>query len=254
MSLIKFTATKLTGTGKLGVLKPDADGYYEQIIGGLNTFNSVGEYYTAEGATQLFEASSSFMRRTKSGCLKGELGHPKQLPGQSINEYLNRILTIEETNVVCHFKEIWLDTQFGKNNPKFNNPALVAVMAKFKPAGPKGDALRASLENPHEDVCFSIRALTRDYYQRGQTYRVLNQIVTFDNVNEPGLSLARKYESPAMEELIDCTIRRQALETIAKDRSFIATESSRALAIETLQSVQHHPKLSVSVLPTISHW
>lgn len=254
MSLIKFTATKLAGTGKLGILKPDADGYYEQIIGGLNTYNSVGEYYTAEGATQLFQESSSFMRRIKSGCLKGELGHPKRLPGQSMNEYLNRILTIEETNVVCHFKDIWLDTQFGKNNPKFNNPALVAVMARFKPTGPKADALRLSLENPHEDVCFSIRALTKDYYQRGQTYRVLNQIVTFDNVNEPGLALARKYESPALEDLIDCTIRQQVLETVANDQSFIATESSRALAVETLQTVQTHPKFNIGILPTISQW
>lgn len=177
---IKFTSTKLNSSRKEGLLKPDSDGYYELIIGGLNTYNSVGEYYTADGARALFEQSSSFMRRIKNGCLKGESGHPKKLPGMSADDYIRRVLTIEETNVCCHFKEIWLDESFGRQNPQYRNNALVAVKAKIKPSGPRGEALRASLENKNENVCFSIRAFTKDYYQRGQTIRVLDQIVTWD--------------------------------------------------------------------------
>jgi hypothetical protein len=180
MANVKFTATKLASKGKAGILKPDDDGYYTLVIGGLNLFNSVGEYYTADGARQLFEQSSTFMRRIKNGCLKGEMGHPKRLPGMSMDDYLRRIMTIEETNVCCHFKEIWLDEQYGKNHPEFKNPSMIAIMAKLKPTGPKGPSLQKSLDNPNENVCFSIRAFTKDYAVRGVINRVLDQVYSWD--------------------------------------------------------------------------
>lgn len=236
MSSIKFVATKLSGTGKRGILKPDTDGYYTLPIGGLNTFNSVGEYYTADGARELFERSSVFMRRVTNGRLKSESGHPKRLPGWTDDDYLRRIMIIEETNVCCHISEVWLDDQFGRNNPQFKNPSLVAIMGKIKPAGPRGESLKASLDNPNEDVCFSIRALTRDYYNRGQTYRVLNQIFTFDNVVEPGLPLASKYSSPALESFHEEFVMKRQFERIAASvGDGIAIEDSKIMAIETLK-------------------
>lgn len=236
MSTVKFTATKLVGTGKRGMLKPDSDGYYTMPIGGLNTFNSAGEYYLLEGAKQLFEQSSILMRRISNGCLKGEVGHPKKLPGMSNDDFINRIMSVDEKNVCCHFKEIWLDENYGKNNPQFKNPMLVGVMAKIKPSGPKGASLQASLDNPDENVCFSIRALTRDYFERGQTFRVLSSIVAWDFVCEPGISVANKWASPSLESLTDQVVTKRQLESIAYGvGASIATEDSRAMAIESLK-------------------
>lgn len=255
MSNVKFTATKLTNTGKRGELKPDADGYYEFIIGGLNTFNSAGEYYTLKGAEELFQESSVFMRRIKNGCLKGEVGHPKQLPGMSFDAYVNRVLTIDEGNVCVHFKEVWLDNEFGKKNPKFNNPNLTAVMAKVKPSGPKASSLANSIANPDENVCFSIRALTRDYFERGQKYRVLQQIICWDNVNEPGISIANKWDSPSLESLSEFSVTKHSLERIIHHEVPVATESSIELAQESLAVINKSKHTySVSNLPLISKW
>ena len=132
-STVRFTATKLTDINKKGLLLPDSEGYYELPVGGLNVVNSSGQFYTLEGAKDLFDSSSIFMRRVRNGCLKGELGHPKRLPGMSLDDYIQRIVTIDEKNVCCFFKELWLDFEFGKKNPQLGTPDLVAVMAKLKP-------------------------------------------------------------------------------------------------------------------------
>lgn len=251
MSAIKFTSTKLTNAGKKGILKPDENGYYPLVVGGLNTFNSVGEYYTLEGAKQLFESSSVFMRRVANGNLKGEEGHPKRLPGWSDDDYLRRVMNIEETNVVCHFKEVWLDEKFGRDHPELRNPSLVAIMAKVKPAGPRGPALQASLDNPDENVCFSIRALTRDYYNRGTTHRVLNQIFCWDRVTEPGIATSNKWASPAleghepplesiMEQFVTVRNLERILESTAQG---LAMEDSRAILADTIDRLKHQDRI-----------
>lgn len=236
MSKVRFTETKLSATGKKGILTPDADGYYELVIGGLNTFNSAGEYYTLEGAKQLFEESSIFMRRVRNGALLAELGHPSKLPGMSMDEYINRILKIDEGNVCCHIKEVWLDETYGKRYPKLNNPNLVAIVAKIKPYGPKGQHLKESLENPNQNTFFSIRALTNDFYQRGQTIRVLQQIVTFDGcVSESGIAIANKWDTPSLESN-DVTVTKAQIEKVLyQNNSFVATEDSKILMKECLK-------------------
>ena len=251
METVKFTATKLINSGKQGILRPDEHGYYILPIGGLNCFNSAGEYYTLDGAKQLFEKSSVFMRRVSNGCLKGELGHPKRQQGQSMDDYVNRILTIDENNVVCHYGDIWLDHDFGKNNPKYNNPALVAIMGKVKPSGPKGRFLKESLDNPKEDVCFSVRALTKDYYHRGVNHRVLQQIVTLDNVVEPGIDHARKYDSPALESMSECLVTKKNIKSVIDHtENSLAVEDSRIIAIESLKIFDN----TVIKVPTYSKW
>jgi hypothetical protein len=246
MGQIKFTSTRLDGTGKKGLLKPDSNGYYTMPVGGLNVFNSVGQFYTADGARKLFESSSIFMRRVKSGCLKGESGHPKRTNGMSMDDYLNRILTIEESNV---------DEDFGRRNTKFNNPELIAIMAKIKPSGPHAASLEASFNNPEEEVCFSIRALTRDFMFKGTTHRVLEQIVTWDNVVEPGLSLAKKTYSPVLECMAEQDIRLSQLEKLSKNMgSLIATESSTALAKEAFESIKSNEGLKITTLPYFTKW
>jgi hypothetical protein len=253
MSTIRFTETKLSSTGKQGIIKPDADGYYDIVIGGLNVLNSAGEYYVYNGAKELFEQSSTFMRRVKNGCLRGELGHPKLAPGMSTDDFIQRILRIEETNTCVHYADIVLDTDYGKNNPKFNNPYLVAVIGKIKPSGPKATALESAINNPKENVCFSIRALTKDTYSNGRNNRMLVQIVTWDHVIEPGISIANKWDSNALESLSEVPVTMQQLETIAEttDMTGVAFESC-AMAKETLKLVSL--KLNVNTVPKFAQW
>lgn len=239
-AIVKFTATKLSPT-KRGRLLPDPDGYYEIVVGGLNTFNSAGEYYVAEGARLLFEESNAFMRRVRSGCLKGEMSHPDFKPGMTTQQYIDRMFQIDAQNVCCHIKEVWLDFDYGRKNPQFNNPSLVAIIAKVRPSGPKGPFLADAFENGSENVCFSIRAITKDYINRGQRYRELNQIITWDWVVEPGLSLANKWDSPALEDLASILITRPKLESILERSTLMAVESTKEIVTESLKLFDEPP-------------
>lgn len=250
MSLITFTEAKLSATGKSGTLTPDENGYYEHVIGGLNTFNSCGEFYTAEGARELFEQSSTFMRRIKNGVLKGELGHPKRPPGMSGNDYLRRVMQIEETNVCVHYSDVYLDMDYGRKNPELKNPDLIAIIARVKPSGIHGPAVQSSLNNPRENVCFSIRALTKDCVIRGVNYRTLVQIVTWDVVTEPGIAISTKWNSPAMETISETPVTLAMLENLAKTSEVPFSIESRDLLNDTVKLVtlairpQSKPKYS----------
>jgi len=196
----RYQATALLGTNKTGKLKKDADGYYTMVVGAVGVLNSGGAFYNIQPARDLFDKSSTFMRRIQNACLKGEVGHPVKLPGMSQRDFMMRALRIEDTNVSHHFSDIWLE-EGGKVRDKSGNP-VIAIMAKVKPAGIHGPALEAALNNPKEEVCFSIRALTDDYHdQSGRLNKNLKECITFDWVVEPGISVATKYSNPALEEL-----------------------------------------------------
>jgi len=220
---VKFTCTALQGTGRQGRLAPDENGYYTLPIGGLDCFNSANEYYPYQAARNLFEQSSSFMRRTKTACLKGEYGHPKRQVGESDEMFAARVMRIEEKSVSHHFGEIWLDLNSVKDD---KGRPIVAIMAKVKPAGPYGAALKESLDNEKEDTCFSIRAFTEDVRRGGVKLRNLVDIVTWDHVVEPGINIARKYKAPALEAHLDTSFTRQTLEQAVKQQDSFALESA----------------------------
>lgn len=211
---IKYTCTALVGVNKTGELKPDSDGYYTLVVGALDSFNSAGAFYPLEPARALFEESSSFMRRVKDGSCKGECGHPKPLPGQSTREFIQRVLQIEETKVCAHFKSFTLDSSSTRDA---GGKPITTIIAEVKPAGPMGPALKEALENKHENVCFSIRSLTHDFMSpAGYLQKNLNTIVTFDWVTEPGISVAKKWFSPALEQFSETVVLPQHLDTIER--------------------------------------
>lgn len=209
MSNIRFSCTSLAGTQKQGIIPKDANGYYDMVIGGLDILNSAGEYYDHAGAKELFQESSSFMRRVKRGALRGEVGHPRREHGQSIDSYMSRILDIDEKNVCVHFSEIYLDFESFKNP---DGTKIVAIRAKLAPSGPKAEFLKQSLENKQENVCFSIRSFTENTFKRGRTIKSIKTIVTFDYVNEPGIHIAEKYKSPSLESFDDLSVSRPQME------------------------------------------
>lgn len=231
---IQFTAASLPN--KQGALIPDDEGYFTTPVGALNSYNSSGEYYVAQGATQLFTSNSAFVRRIESRRLKGECGHPKFLPSMTVKQYIERMMQIWEPEVDTFFQKIELDVDFGKKNPHLNNKDLVGVIARLTPSGPKSPGLRESFMRPGEDVCYSVRALTRDWYANGRNNRCIEKIFTYDHVTEPGIASAAKYNSAALETLKDVSITGNLFEQIV-DSAFmdVATEDSKQLAMECLE-------------------
>lgn len=254
MDVIKFTETIFSNNSKIGILTPDSDGYYTIILGALNTYNSVGEFYTAKGALQLFENSSHLMRRIKSGSLYTELGHPKKQPNMTMESFYQRIITIDESNVCGHISEINLDFNYGKNNPQFNNSEMIAIIGKVKPAGSKANALQLALENPKQNAAFSIRGLTENKFKNGRVERILTNVITWDHVIEPGISIACKAHTPGLEnistenlivtELTDSIIDRTILKKVLQNNMLtqFATEDNRTLYNDVLKSIESYTK------------
>lgn len=197
MSNVVFGCQALLGVNKGGHLKPDADGYYTVVLGALDFENSYGAVYPERSAIEILAASSSFMRRVKAGYCRGEYGHPKRIPGMDRNMWLHRIMVIEETRISHHISEVWVD----KESVVHEGKKVVAIMGKIKPCGPYGPALEASLQNPKENVAFSIRSITDDEYVQGRLYKHIVDIAGWDFVVEPGLSVANKYQCPSLEGL-----------------------------------------------------
>lgn len=215
---VSYSCTALRGTGKEGIIKCDADGYYPVILGALNTFNSAGMYYPLAPARAIFDSSSAFQRRIAAGALNGECGHPRRQPGESDRDFCNRLLDIYEPNVSHHIRKVWL---VDGHKDEAGRP-IVLIMGEVRPAGPRGPALKDALENRNADVCFSIRSFTHDIPVGGIWHKQLRQIVTWDWVNEPGISAAHKWRAPSLESMpIDNSLvitREQAI-SMAQDRT-----------------------------------
>lgn len=240
MNKIKFTATKLANSGKKGVLTPDEDGYYTLAIGGLNCFNSANEFYDSNNVVSLFEKSSSFMRKIKAGYLYGELGHPAYQKGWSDDEYINRIYKIDESNLVCHFKDVWLVNGAGPSSP-------ITIMAKVIPFGSKGYILKESLDNPNINTAFSIRSIVGYYYERGIRHKVITSVITFDFVVEPGIANANKWDSPGLEHNNqDVLVTKRMLEKIVNDPVLtIGVESNKDIILDSIKQIENNPKLNI---------
>lgn len=233
MATVHYGCTALLGTNKAGVLKPDAQGRYDMVLGALEYPNSVGDIYTLKSAQEFFKPGSSLMRRVGKGQLRSEYGHPKKLPGQSENEYLTRILTIEETLVCAHISDIYIDFD-GVRDPETGNK-IIAIRGKIKPSGPYGSVLKEMLDDPNQNVAFSIRSLTLNRQVGYRQHKDFTQIVTWDYVNEPGLAPANKYAVPTLESH---SLDLETIEALAKnEQNLISTESATLLS-ELLQHLK----------------
>lgn len=236
-NLATYACTALAGSNKAGILKPDADGYYTVVLGAMDVYNSAGSFYPWESAREVFKESSSLMRRIANGACRAEYGHPKRLPGMSIRDFIERILQIHEENVCAHIRKVWVTYDQIKDK---NGRPVIAVLGEVKPCGPRGDTLKASLDNPSENVCFSVRSLTDDVRIGGVTHKNIRTIVTWDYVNEPGISVANKFMAPGLEGMDEVAITAASLGSIRdyQSTSGISMESSggvtAAEAIEAL--------------------
>jgi len=201
---IIFTTVKDNGDNRK--LEQDENGYYKVNLGGINVFNSAGEFYTAEGINDLINnESSSFSRRLKSGYLKCEVGHPEYVPGMSKAEFYNRNMKIVLANTCAHIREVILTpTNDPSGLPGQGN--YILIEGWVKPSGPHGDALKASLDNVEENTAFSIRSFTANTLKGNITIKKILEIITWDWVLEPGISTASKWKKLAIESIDVCSI------------------------------------------------
>ena len=78
--------------------------------------------------------------------------------------------------------------------------------------------MRSSLNNPDENVAFSLRSLVEQGMEHGIIQKHIRTLITYDYVNEGGISIANKYKSPGLEKISDeCPITKPVFETIEKE-------------------------------------
>jgi len=182
-------------TTETKAFKPDKDGYYEITVGNGNKFSLDGSYFKAEGAINILkDKNSSINKLLSSGYLKGELGHPKKGLNESDKAFNHRNTIIREDNVSHFIKEVSaIETNVNENFGGFGN--IVDFVVKLKPAGPHGPALKEALEDPDQNVAFSVRAFSvRSYIGNTIVYDNV-AIITWDWVGNPGMAVANKWDT-----------------------------------------------------------
>jgi hypothetical protein len=186
----------LAGTGKKGILTPDADGYYILVVGSYGTKNSAGMFYDGPSGCSMFNPGTPLMRRLAKGVLYMEFKHPEPFwkDGRRMNdtEYLGRIRQIDDDRVCAHIRA--LTVVDGVNE---DGQPCKLVIAEAKPYGPYGKHFQDSLDNPSQNTYCSVRSITQDDMMRGIKYT--REISTWDFVGEGGIFTANKYNSPALE-------------------------------------------------------
>jgi hypothetical protein len=182
---------------KLVGLKPDKDGVFRRfplaIMNAASRNNTYYDYTSMSNAMQ--NPRSRFYVSLTEGALKGEYGHPMVGP-----QDLERMLSIDLTRVSHHFTKISVEPS--------SDGSFYVVYGDFKPDGPYGELLRASMEDKYKNDSFSLRSLFRPIRKDGQVeVRETLVMVTFDYVDVPGFNQASKINcSSASETLIPIKI------------------------------------------------
>lgn len=254
---MRYNCVALAGVNKGATLKKDNDGYYFVLLGALNIFNSEGIFYAFNESKHVFDRSSVFMRKIMAGNLFGEEDHPPYEQGMSESAWIERNEWIETKNVAFHIREIELKP----TDELCNNLPVVEIWGWVKPNRDRGPLIAEALENPHQNVCFSLRAIVREGRVNGVLTRRIDRMVTFDWVIEDGLQICNKYSAmqrgskvaqESSRTYVDRPIHRHTLEAIIFDKSAsttVATESRRGalreIAKEYLGLAEQRPHTRV---------
>lgn len=193
---VELSSSILNGTNKKGVIRKDSNGEYQIVVGGLNMCNNKGEYYEYKYAEKFFRETSELTRMARKNVLRGEYGHPNQAPGQKDDDFVRRLLRIDEQSVCCSHRRLRLD--FDNYRDGMGRP-IIAIVSHLAPYGPFADPLERAIEDGKEEVCFSIRCFSLPFKVGGRVIKEIKHIVTFDYVNEPGIAMATKYHSASLE-------------------------------------------------------
>lgn len=232
MAKIHLKSTIVAGTNKAGILKPDENGYRTVVLGAFSYPNSVGYEYPWTHVSHMFNKSSSLQRRIANKSCRGEIGHPQKEHWMTNDDYLKRLMRIDEKNIVVHIAEAWIDKE-SYTDSSGNN--VIVVLGRVKPTGPKAQFLEDQFNDPEQNVCFSIRSICKQDNVR--MLMLPEIIVTWDLVNEPGIDLANKFKAPGLEDFgameeIDEVLLVTDLNEIFKENEKAGLESRFAVGIE----------------------
>lgn len=260
---VRFECTTLRDTDKLGKLKKDASGYYEDVpLGGFDIHNSGNAWYDWNGSKAVFDNSGDLMRRITSGKQFSEWGHPKKNPMMTREQYLERILSIYEENVCNHIRSI--DIRENVVTRAEHGKPIVGVYGSIKPCGPRGDCLEEALTNPDINSCFSVRSITFDQRRGGRLIKEMRECITWDYVLEPGISIATKYDSPSLESIVrtifdmplEVTLLERTRENIIRDGFGMENEAPMRMVERMLDAAKSLKRQSTTsiYLPRSAKW
>lgn len=186
----------LSSQNKVGELKDMGNNYKELCLGAFDCLSLKGEYYDFNRDIKaMFESGSRLMQLVDSGRLRGEIEHPRPLPGQSMASFVNRVRMIDNSAVSHHIRRLRL--QQGKDH---QGKTIMMVIAEVTGSGPHMDAFNARLANRDENVDMSIRCFTHPItYKDGVPHKALKLPITWDAVNMGGIEVSNKYDTPSLE-------------------------------------------------------
>lgn len=196
--MLRYSCTALLGLNKQGIIKPNSDGYYELVLSALDYPNPVGATYRTESARRILDGSPFFRRKIAEGNLLGEVDHPNPRDCKSDADYERRLYEIDMQNVCLHISDVWIDDSGALKDR--DGKSYTGIMGLVMPSGVKGEAFRASLDNPKQNTCLSVRSITDNYRTpSGQIEKEFVAINAWDWVVEPGLRPANKFSAPSLE-------------------------------------------------------
>jgi hypothetical protein len=187
---------------KMGVDNPiikDENGYYKVTFGAINTFNKNGIYYKVTDIDRFFGPNSIIGRRINEGVLIAEYQHPK-VDGMSVDEIRRRTFFLDGDRKAAHIKKIELYNT-GKTEPGFDLP-VYKVYGWVRPSGPYGKYLQDALDNPDENVAFSIRSLVKTYRAGNIWVKEVKLLSTYDYVPENGMPGATQWNAAGLESFM----------------------------------------------------
>jgi len=179
----------------------DEDGYYKILLGGFNTYNRSGIYYRIKDPNSLLENNTILRRRVTEGTLRSEEEHPVY-NGMNNNEIISRTIFLDSTRVCGHIKSvIFVDT--GRCEKGWDGYNITYVYGWVKPTGPFGNILKEQLDNPNENVAFSVRSLVKQKYIGTTLVRDVLDVSTWDHVFEGGIAKANQWAAAGIESIKD---------------------------------------------------
>lgn len=217
-AMLRYSCTALLGLNKQGIIKPNQDGYYELVLSALNYPNPVGARYRVDSARRILDTSPFFRRKIKEGNLLGETGHPRRRDSNTDADYEDRLYDIVESNVCLHISDVWIDDSGALKDR--DGRSYTGIMGLVAPSGVHGDKFEASLQNPKQNTCLSVRSITDNYRMPdGSVEKEFVNIIAWDWVNEPGLRPANKFSAPSLESYRNNPMDQIIEEEMALDRA-----------------------------------
>lgn len=200
MSIAIYSCNILTAKKKIGQLKADENGYREITLGAFDCLTLKNEFYPfTQAVKKMFTSGSELMTRIETGRCRGEVEHPLPEPGMSMSAFMNRAKMINNKFTSHHIKSVRLEEGVDHEGKK-----IILCLGMIRGSGPFGDAFESRISNPDENLDLSVRSFTEPgIFKAGIKQKPIKLLITWDQVNQGGVSVSNKFDTPSMESVTD---------------------------------------------------